>query len=91
MVWLGNRTIAINLVPDFLVGGLCPPDFLLVGATSRSRPGGRNQRYECHLGIPRLQNARGAMNCATTNAHILKLTLMVRLGNRTYRAWAFSA
>ena len=59
-----------------LVGGLCPPDFLLVGATSWSRPGGRNQRYECHLGIPRLQNVRGTMNCATTNEFFLKWTVM---------------
>ena len=63
---LGDRPIGINLRKNAelsFVGELCKPDFLLVGATSRSRPGGRNQRYECHLGIPRLQNVRGDKPC----------------------------
>ena len=102
-VRLGNRTIAVNLVPDFLVGGLWKPDFLLVGAScSRHQTQGREQssllqnatagllnkvrtysREQSSLLQNVLQNARGAINCATTNAFFLKLTPMVRLGNRT--------
>ncbi|MDE0635007.1 MAG: hypothetical protein OXI43_04025 [Candidatus Poribacteria bacterium] len=38
---LGDRTLCVNLRKNAelsFVGGLCPPDFLLVGATFRSRP-----------------------------------------------------
>ena len=86
-VRLGNRTIGVNLVPDFLVGGLWKPDFLLVGASFardiRRRVASKARSYRMSE-VPNSKRAFGN-EFATTNACLLKLTPMVRLGNRIYQ------
>ena len=85
---LENRTIGVNLVPDFLVGGLWKPDFLLVGASFARDIGRRVASKTRSYRMSEVPNSKRAFGneFATTNACLLKLTPIVRFSNRTYRS-----
>ena len=80
---LGNRTIGVNLVLDFLIGGLWKPDFLLVGASFARDPASDVASKARSYRMSEVPNSKRTFGneFATTNAYLLKLTPMVRLGN----------
>ena len=75
-----EHTIGVNLVPDFLVGGLWKSDFLLVGASFArdTRRGVASGTRSYRMSEVPNSKCAFANEFATTNAHLLKLTPMER-------------